>query len=295
MHLGILGQAGGWYVEALQRAAIARGDQCVRIDYDSLISRARCSRVSLHAGTIALDNLDILVVRTMPPGSLEQVVFRMDVLGHLADRGTRIFNSQRAVECAVDKHLTTLRLCAANLPTPDTIVCENSESAMIAFEELGGDVVVKPLFGAEGRGILRVDSTEMATRVFRTLERIDAVLYLQKFIRHPGYDLRVLVLGGEILGGIKRFAGADFRTNVSLNGRCEVHSVTAAEADLALRAAACIGADFAGIDLITDQNAHDCWILEVNAVPGWRGFQRATGIPVADRVIDYLHLKSQSK
>ena len=71
-----------------------------------------------------------------------------------------------AIECAVDKYLTTARLVDAGLPVPRTIVCENAEAAQVAFEQLGGDVVVKPVFGAEGRGILRVSDPDLALRTF---------------------------------------------------------------------------------------------------------------------------------
>ncbi|MFN9977952.1 MAG: RimK family alpha-L-glutamate ligase, partial [Phycisphaerae bacterium] len=99
-------------------------------------------------------------------------------------------------ECAVDKYLTTQKLSLAGLPVPDTIVCENSETAMLALESLGGDIVIKPIFGAEGRGIMRVSDPELALRAFRTLERLGAVIYAQRFLNGPGFDLRLLLLDG---------------------------------------------------------------------------------------------------
>ena len=124
-----------------------------------------------------LAEFDVILVRTMPPGSLEQVVYRMDVLARLQEAGTPVVNSPKALECAVDKYLTTARLQAAGLPVPQTIVCEHEDDAMAAFEKLGEDVVVKPLFGAEGRGIVRVTDPDLAHRTFRTLMRLSAVLY----------------------------------------------------------------------------------------------------------------------
>ena len=88
----------------------------------------------------------------MPPGSLEQVVFRMDALHRLAAAGVPVLNPPRAVEAAVDKYLTLALLAAAGLPVPSTWTGQSAAEALAAFEELGGDVVVKPLFGSEGRG-----------------------------------------------------------------------------------------------------------------------------------------------
>jgi ribosomal protein S6--L-glutamate ligase len=223
----------------------------------------------------------------MPPGSLEQVVFRMDVLGRLQAAGVPVINPPRSIECAVDKFLTTARLEAAGLPVPRTVTCQDSETAMQAFESLGGDVVVKPLFGAEGRGICRVSDPDLAFRTFRTLERIDAVLYLQEFMHHPGHDVRVLVLGGEITGSMRRYADDDFRTNVAVSGRAEPHAATLDEQRIALAAADAVGTHFAGIDLLYDQSGR-CYVIEVNAVPGWQAFQRTTGIDVARHFVDWV-------
>jgi ribosomal protein S6--L-glutamate ligase len=227
----------------------------------------------------------------MPPGSLEQVVYRMDALARLEASGVTVFNPPKSVECAVDKSLTTAKLEAAGLPVPATVVCENSDDALAAFERLGGDVVVKPIFGSEGRGILRVSDPDLALRAFRTLERIDAVLYLQRFVDHPGYDIRVLVLDGRVLGGMRRVSDGDFRTNVSREGRGEAHVVTDLEAEWALRAASATGARFAGIDILYDRDGNG-FVIEVNAVPGWRAFERVTGMDVARIVIEAVSARS---
>jgi ribosomal protein S6--L-glutamate ligase len=196
-------------------------------------------------------------------------------------------NPPKAVECAVDKFLCTSRLAAAGLPTPPTIVCEDSDAALEAFAQLGGDVVVKPLFGSEGRGIMRVSDPDLALRTFRTLERIDAVVYVQQFLEHEGFDVRVLVLDGRVLGGMKRSNPNDFRTNVSRKATTAPHAVTDQEAELALRAARVVGARFAGIDLLYDRRG-EVYVIEVNAVPGWKAFQRTTGIDVADELLSAL-------
>ena len=223
----------------------------------------------------------------MPPGSLEQVVYRMDVLGRLESAGMMVVNSPKSLECAVDKYLTTAKLHEAGLPVPETIVCEHEDDALAAFEQLGGDVVVKPLFGAEGRGIVRVSDPDLAHRAFRTLMRLSAVLYLQRFIDHEGFDVRVLVLNGQPLGAIRRRSPNDFRTNVSRNAVAEPHAATPREIDFALRAASTTGAFIAGIDLLYDR-AGNCYVIEVNAVPGWQAFARTTGIDVAAKLIESL-------
>ena len=137
----------------------------------------------------------------------------------------------------MDKYLATARLDAAGLRVPETIVCQHADAALEAFNLLGCDVVVKPLFGSEGRGMVRVSDPEMAWRTFRTLERLQSVLYLQRFIAHPGWDLRVFVLGNRILAAMRREARGDWRTNVAQGGKATVILLTAAQEELAIRAA----------------------------------------------------------
>lgn len=306
LNIGILGNSASWYVADLMRAGNAHGHRCVRLDFRGLMAaegraagdRSRIGAVvsvdreseppcDLETGGQDLTTLDAVIVRTMPPGSLEQVVFRMDLLARLESAGVRVVNPPKAIECAVDKYLATSKLAAAGLPVPPTMVCQDAEGAMEAFEALGGDVVVKPLLGAEGRGIVRVSDPDLAFRTFRTLERIQAVLYVQQFVEHEGFDIRVMVLDGAIVGAMKRRSPGDFRTNVARSAVGEPHELTDAEADLSLRAAKATGATFAGIDLLYDR-AGRCYVLEVNAVPGWRAFARVSGIDIADRVMGWM-------
>src|SRR5690606_22642929 len=146
MHIGVLGNEGSWYVRQLQQAAELRGHACTRVDFRRLTAALLETDAAVVSEDASLNAMQALVVRTMPPGSLEQVVFRMDVLQRLETQGTRILNPPKAIEAAVDKFLTTARLAAEGLPTPRTIVCESADAALEAFEHLGRDVVVKPLF-----------------------------------------------------------------------------------------------------------------------------------------------------
>lgn len=279
MRIAILSFGVGWHVRDLMRAAQQLGHDAVPIDF-------RAVQASLpHAST--LDGFDAVIVRTMPPGSLEQVVFRMDVLHQLEVKGVRVLNPPRALEICVDKYLASARLENAGLPTPPTVVCQDAESAIAAFEKLGGDIVVKPLFGSEGRGMVRVDSPDLAWRAFRTLERLQTVLYVQQFVAHHGWDLRVFVLGGKVLAAMRRHAKDGWRTNVAQGGRAEAVSPTMEEVRLALAAAEAVGAPVAGVDLLPRPEG-GYHVLEVNAVPGWRALAPATGVDVARAMVQWL-------
>jgi ribosomal protein S6--L-glutamate ligase len=286
MLIGILGNTGSWYVRDLERAAAERGHQALRLEFPRLVARSAgaASSAPLACADLDLTRVGAVIVRTMPPGSLEQVVFRMDALARLEAAGVTVLNPAKSLECAVDKYLASCRLEAAGLPVPPTIVCEHADAALAAFDELGGDVVVKPLFGSEGRGIVRVSDPELALRAFRTLERLQAVLYVQQYVPHTGCDVRVMVLDGRVIGAMRRCSPDDFRTNVARSARAEPHRPTDTEAEWALRATRAAGARFAGIDILYDGSGRG-YVIEVNAVPGWQAFAKTTGLDVAGLVI----------
>jgi ribosomal protein S6--L-glutamate ligase len=273
MRFAILSAGTGWHVRDLQRAAALLGHHAAPVDFRKLSA-------GVAAPPAALAGFDAVLVRTMPPGSLEQVVFRMDVLHRLEARGVPVVNPARSLEICVDKYLATARLEAAGLRVPPTVACQDADTALEAFAALGGDVVVKPLFGAEGRGMVRVSDPETAWRTFRTLERLQMVLYVQRFIRHPGWDLRVFVLGGRVLTTMRRLARDGWRTNVAQGGRAEKAVPDAATERLALAAAEAVGVVAGGIDLLPGPDG-EWYVLEVNAVPGWRALAPVTGVDVA--------------
>ena len=135
--------------------------------------------------------------------------------------------------------------------------------------------------------MVRVSDPEMAWRTFRTLERTASVLYLQAFVRHPGWDLRVFVLGGRVLAAMRRRSRGDWRTNVAQGGTAEVVALGPDEERLALRAAEVVGTPLAGVDLLPGPHG-EWYVVEVNAVPGWRALAPIAGVDVAAAIVRYL-------
>src|SRR5437870_8586625 len=280
MRIALLAAGAGWHVRDLQRAAALVNHEAVPVDF-------RRIHAGIGAADDSLTGFDGILVRTMPPGSLEQVIFRMDVLHRLHDTGVAVLNPPRAVEICVDKYLTSARLAAAGLPVPPTRVCQHADAALEAFASLGGDVILKPLFGSEGRGMMRIADPDLAWRTFRTVERLQSVLYLQRYIDHPGWDLRAFVVGGEVIAAMRRRSKGGWRTNVAQGGTAEAVRLTAEEETLAVRAAEAVGAAVAGVDLLPGP-AGELYILEVNAVPGWRALAPLSGVDIAAVLLRYL-------
>jgi RimK family alpha-L-glutamate ligase len=290
MKFAVLASPDSWYARDLIRAAGADHEIVVLpfSEISASVSLASDLRplTSVHTVGRLLADFDATLVRTMPPGSLEQVVFRMDCLGRHEAAGGIVINPARAIEAAVDKFLTTAKLQAAGLLTPRTICCQTANEAMLAFEQLGRDIVLKPLFGSEGRGITRLTDENLALRAFKMLAQLGAVLYLQEFIPHEGHDIRLLVIGERVLG-MRRQNKLDWRTNISRGATAEPFTPDDSLIEIARRAAAAVHAPLAGVDLLPGRDGR-LYTIEVNAVPGWKGLGRALDIDVAQLVIDFV-------
>jgi RimK family alpha-L-glutamate ligase len=287
MRAAILGSGPGWHVEQLLRAFEARGHACVQLPISALAARVGLDEGSrLASRGQALDDFDCVLVRIIPRGSLEQIIFRVDALHLLAARGVRVVNPARAIERTVDKYFTSGLLAQAGLPTPRTIVCERADDAQQAFEALGGDVVVKPLFGSMGQGLVRVQDPDVAYRVFKALDLAREVFYVQQALPHLGRDLRAFVLGGRVLAAMER-VGEGWRTNIARGATARAIRLTPQQESLCLKAAEVAGAEYAGVDLLPAADGCD-YLLEVNGIPGWQGLQTTTEVDIAGEIAAYL-------
>jgi RimK family alpha-L-glutamate ligase len=285
LRIAVLAARTGWHTHELERAAAERGHQLMVLPYEGLVAQIGPAP-GLRSRKTELDSTDVVLGRIIPSGSLEQIIFRVDALHRLEDRGTRVVNSPRAIERTVDKFWTSTLLEQCGIPTPETVVCDDPEEAMAAYRTLG-DVIVKPLFGSMGLGMVRVSDEEMAFRVFRTIEQIRGVYYVQRTVDHDGTDIRAFVLGGRVIAAIERRASG-WRTNLARGATARSLSLSEQLSALAVRAAAAVGADYAGVDLVTGGDG-TTYVLEVNGIPGWRGLQEATGLDIAGRLVDHLN------
>jgi RimK family alpha-L-glutamate ligase len=290
MDIAILSARTGWHTDELCRALSERGHTSRVLPYEGLVARLgseRARTAELSSENTDIFGADAVLARIIPNGSLEQIIYRVDALHWLETRGSIVMNSPRAIERSVDKFYASALLQECGLPTPETVVCEGTSDAMDAVRKMG-DVVVKPLFGSMGHGMVRVSDPDVAFRVFRSLEQVRSVFYVQRMIEHEGRDVRVFVVGGRVVGAIERRApDGQWRTNFTRGGSVRPFDLSRSWEQLALRAAAAIGADYAGVDLLPSRDGQ-VFVLEVNGIPGWQGLQQATGLDVAGAIVDHL-------
>jgi ribosomal protein S6--L-glutamate ligase/tetrahydromethanopterin:alpha-L-glutamate ligase len=282
--VGILTSEIGWHVESLQKALARRGilSQCFPIT--KLVARVS-DKPRVTSEGHRLEDYQVLLVRIIPGGSLEQIIFRMDVLHRLEALGILIINSPTTIEKTVDKYYTSAILEDNQILTPKTIVAENFEDAMKAFRELG-DVVVKPLFGSGGKGMVRICDEDIAYRTFRALELGGYVFYLQEYIPHDNYDIRAFVVGNQVVAAMIRRSNT-WKTNIARGATAEPYVLDDKLVEMSLKACHLLQADYAGVDIIRSTNGQ-YYLIEVNSIPGWAGLQQTTSMNIADKIVEHV-------
>jgi ribosomal protein S6--L-glutamate ligase len=307
MQIVILSARTGWHTDELCRALAERGHIGIVLPYERLLARLGSADTGLSSEQAPILTADAVLARIIPSGSLEQIIYRVDALHWIEEHGVPVMNSPRAIERSVDKFYTDARLHEAGLPTPETVVCETVAAAMEAVRTMLGRkasgedpafenaVIIKPIFGSMGHGLVRVSDPEVAFRVTKSLEQLRSVFYIQCAVDHGGRDIRVFIVGGRVVGAIERRAAAgEWRTNIALGGTARPFELPREWEKLALAAAAAMGAEYAGVDLLPSREG-PVFVLEVNAIPGWEGLQRATGVDVAGAIVEHLVGRVQSR
>ncbi|MDH5540113.1 MAG: RimK family alpha-L-glutamate ligase [Rhizobacter sp.] len=294
LRIAIMTDETGWHTRQLQAALRARGAAGRCIDLADCHVDTAQSWHGLVLPGFGRDLPAAALVRGIAGGTFEQVTKRLGILHALRELGVPVYNDARAIERSVDKAMTSLLLHAARIPTPATWATESTALAQrIAMREgaSGRSVVLKPLFGSQGRGLQRVGAVAGTHHAVPPLQAgFGGLAYLQRFVPaadQPGFDWRVLVVGGRAITAMRRVS-THWIHNLAQGARCEAAALSPALADLAERAARTLGLDYAGIDLMPGADREPVQVIEVNGVAAWQGLQRVTPFNIARAIVDDL-------
>ena len=287
-HIVIFTDDPGWHGKQLRLAFANLGynSDYVSLTQCSFTIESGMNPISIPGFQRALP--DAAFVRGVPGGSLEEVVLYLDFLHALKVMNIPVYNDGYAIERSVDKGMTSFLLHNAGLPTPLTWVLRNREDALsIAEIELkkGNLLISKPLFGSQGEGIRRI---EKMTDLF-WLTNSHGVYYLQRFVHCSGVgfsDNRVFVINGQVVAAMRR-RGKSWLNNVARGASCERIEVNLEMTELAVKAAAALAMDYAGVDIIQDKDGHYT-VIEVNSIPAWKGLESVCDTSIAQVLADDL-------
>jgi tetrahydromethanopterin:alpha-L-glutamate ligase len=275
-------ESGDWHVRRLAAAMRRRGAFVV------VTSLPRCAFDTALPSGIDIPGFDgalpdAVFVRSISAGTLEQITFRLGLLHALRMSGVRVWNDARAIERCVDKSTTTFLLQQAGIPTPRTRTMEGDAPAKDYVADAARSLIFKPLFGSQGKGLLRVEGVS----ALPAPEAADNIYYLQDFVPPSGEDFedwRVIATRFRVVAAMGRKAGT-WITNVHQGGSPVPCEPTPEMRELASRALDAVDADYAGVDLIRAPDGR-LMVLEVNSNPSWRGLQSVSDVDVADAIVE---------
>lgn len=196
-----------------------------------------------------------------------------------------VVNPPDAIEHCVDKYAILAILEENGIPVPRTAVTESVDEALKAFIELGGDVIVKPIFGSRGIGSTRVTDLEVAATIFRAITFYHGVIYLQEFVPHGFSDIRAFVIDDRVVAAMKRLADT-WKTNYSQGAKPVSIKLDKTLEELAVKSAKLIECKIAGVDIL--ESSEGPLFVEVNSQPGWRGLQSVARVNIADEIVRFI-------
>ena len=285
--IAIFTDAPSWHGRELKRAAKARGVEARYVSVSTCyFDLERRDGLTIPGFEKRLP--DGVFVRAIPTGTFEQVTLRLSLLHALRELGVPVYNDARGVEKSVDKAMTSFLLHRAAIATPLAWVTEDVAIArrwLIKETDMANELVMKPLFGAQGEGLQRL----AAGMALPDLNSYQGVAYLQRLVdaRKKGWhDWRVFVIGGRAVATMRRH-GKSWINNVAQGARCEASDADAELAALAERATQALGLDYSGVDLMRDYDGR-AYVIEVNGIPAWKGLQSVSEVNIAQCLVDDL-------
>ncbi len=266
--------------------------------YDqALLIQEAAERAGVHA--VIKKNYEVMIDLASPIENAPDFVVFLDkdilLARFLKHQGIRIFNDPEVIETCDNKANQYIQLAKHQIPMPKTIIAPKVYSTFTIqdtgyYEKVLAELKL-PMIIKEGRGSfgMKVYLIETVEAFYNKVEELHGVDYVfQEFIETSrGRDIRVNIVGDEIVAAMYRHSETDFRANITNGGTAEVVELTEAQEKLAIEAAAAVGAEFAGVDLLFGEGEEPL-VCEVNAAAHIRNILNVTGINVADAMIKYI-------
>ncbi len=231
-------------------------------------------------------NLDIVIPRQgSPMGDYGLVLLR-----HFNQLGIPLVNDLNSITITRNQYITLQVLASCGILVPDTCFITKKELFLEAVNKVGGfPVIVKQVDGMGGDGVIKVNHEKEAIFLLeRHLKEKKGALVQQFIPCENRIDIRVLVIGGKIAGAMKlEPRHDDFRTNIHQKGKAQQLDLSKDIKKLAIKSAKACDLEIAGSDIIVEKGCHPL-VIEVNYSPGFRGLEAATGIDIAQQIIDYV-------
>ena len=286
MKIAILSRKASLYsTHRLKEAGEKLGHEMWVIDY------LRCyMNITSHKPTVIyqknpLDDVDAVIPRI----GASKTFYGAAVVRQFEMMGVFTANESQAISRSRDKLRCLQILARQGIGLPVTGFAHSTKDIEGLIEIVGGSpLVIKLLEGTQGIGVVLAETDQAAKSVIEAFRGLDANILVQEFIKEAGgADIRCFVVGDKVVASMKRQGGAgEFRSNLHRGGTAEKIKLTPEERSTAVRAARAMGLNVAGVDLL--RSNHGPVVMEVNSSPGLEGIEKATGVDVAGKIIEFL-------
>ncbi|NRA75594.1 MAG: RimK family alpha-L-glutamate ligase [Planctomycetes bacterium] len=268
--------------QKLASEVTGRGHECVMLELLRLAIRTTSPRLIIDGEAVPKLHGAIIRLGSVLPGL---AVAAGRALEHDA---VTLLDRVDPLLIARDKMESLQRLSLAGVPVVETELVRDLDQLGAAVDRLGGaPVVLKPLYGSQGRGAVLAESRAGAISMMESVLFQSREFILQRYIECGGQDIRVVVIDGEVVASMQRTAPpGDFRSNLHRGGVASRIEATTYVEELALRAAQVLGLRCCGVDIL--HGADGSLVLEVNGSPGLAGIEAVTGVDIAARILDVL-------
>ena len=285
MKIAILSRGATLYSTArLKEAAIDRGHEVSVVDY------LRCYMdITARRPKVLYRGEEVRPHAVIPRNGASYTFYGTAVVRQFEMTDVFTLNSSDGISRSRDKLRALQIMSRAGVGLPTTSFAHSIQDVNGLLEVVGGTpVVVKLLEGTQGLGVVLAETKKAAESVVGAFRQLDVNILVQQFIKEAGgADIRAFVVGGKVVAAMRRQgAPGDFRSNLHRGGTAEVIRLTPSERSTAVRAAKSMGLNVDGVDLL--QSEEGPMVLEVNSSPGLEGIEAASGVDIADLIVEYI-------
>lgn len=269
----------------LKEAAETRGHEL------DIINTLRCyMNIASHRPEVYYNDAKLPPYDAVLPRIGASITFYgLAVLRQFEMMGVYPLNESVAIGRSRDKLRSMQLLSREGIGLPVTTFAHDPKQTEEVLKLAGGaPLVIKLLEGTQGIGVVLADTDRSAKSVIEAFRGAKVNILVQEFIKEAGgTDIRALVVGGKVIAAMKRTGAADdFRSNLHRGGSAETIKITPEERSTAIRSAKAMGLNVCGVDMLRAN--HGPVVMEVNSSPGLEGVEKATGIDVAGKIIDFM-------
>ena len=286
MKLAILSRGKTIYsTKRLVEAAEKRGHEVLQLDHMKCVLGIEKGRPHIYYGGKEITGVNAVIPRI----GASVTFYGAAVLRQF--EMMKIFTAveSQALVRSRDKLRSLQLLARAGMGMPKTIFANKTKDVDQMIEAVGGTpCIIKLLEGTQGIGVILAENHKAAKSVIEAFMKLNAAMLVQEFIKEAkGADLRAFVVDGQVVGAMKRQAKeGEFRSNLHQGGSATVINLSAEERSTAIKAAKKLGLGIAGVDML--QSERGPLVMEVNSSPGLEGIEKATGLDIAGKIIEYV-------